>query len=348
MAEIRIGNKRVGDGQPVFVVAEMGINHNKDMKIAKGIIDAAVSAGADAVKFQKYNAYELSTVKAPKAKYQDTTTAPGESQYELLKRLQLSKEDIIELTEYADKHGIISFVTPFDRESADFLDSINVCAFKIGSGDIADLPFLEYVAKKNKPIILSTGMSYLSEVDEAVRTVFATGNKQLLLLHCTSNYPARVEDANLAVIKTLKEAFGLPVGYSDHIMNGLVAVVAVSMGAVLIEKHLTVSRKLSGPDQHASFEPDEFKEYVKNIRLTQTVIGRKTKEPVDAEYEIRKIAFKSLVATREIRKGTVITEDMLTSKRPGTGILSKHREFIIGRKAVTDIKEDEIITWDMV
>jgi len=334
------------DTSKVFIIAEAGVNHNGDIRLAHKLVDAAKEAGADAVKFQTFKAENVVSKLADKAEYQKETTNSKESQYEMIKKLELSFEDFVKIKDYCDKKDIIFLSTPFDYESVGFLESL-VPLYKIGSGEITNLPFLEYVAKKGKPMILSTGMSTLGEVEEAVKTIInVTSSLPLTLLHCVSNYPAKYEDVNLKAMLTLKEVFELPVGYSDHTLGIEIAIAAVALGAKVIEKHFTLDRGLPGPDHKASLEPDELKKMVKAIRNVEKALGSGIKKPAQSELKVMKVARRSLVAARDIRAGEVIKESDILIKRPGTGILPKFKEIIIGMRLTRDVKKDNPFDWE--
>jgi len=329
---------RISENAPVFIIAEAGVNHNGSIALAKQLIDVAAKSGADAVKFQTFIAEEVVSTDAPKAEYQKQTTDASESQLDMIKKLELSKEDHRELMDYAKHKNIMFLSTPFDNKSVDLLVELGVPLIKISSGEITNHPFLEYIAKKGLPIILSTGMSSLKEVAEAVSVIKEAGCKDLTLLHCTSNYPARVEDCNL-----LEDAFDVPVGYSDHTPGIYVPLAAAAMGACVIEKHFTLDKNLPGPDHRASLEPAELEEMVRGIRLVEKALGSPVKAPVESELEVRDVARRSIVAKVDIPAGTVITEDMLVFKRPGTGVAPTDVSKLIGRKTKYDIKKDELI-----
>lgn len=343
---IRVGSRRVGEKQQVFIVAEAGVNHNGSVRLAKKLIDAAKNAGADAVKFQMFSAEKLVTKTAAKAAYQKKVS--GKTQYEMLKKLELSKNDFRALKRYAEKLRIIFLASTFDEDAADFLDELGAPAFKIASGELTNLPFLEYVARKNKPIILSTGMSSLREVKEAVDTIKRSGNKKIILLHCVSSYPAKLEECNLRAIQIMKKSLGLPVGFSDHTLGIVASVAAAALGACLIEKHLTVDKNLPGPDHKASVDPAELRELVQYVRKVEKVLGSAEKKPAKSEIEIKLVARKSIVAGADIKSGTVITRAMLACKRPGNGLAPKFLEKVIGKTARADIKKDEKITWSKI
>ena len=334
------------DTSKVFIIAEAGVNHNGDIRLAYKLVDAAKEAGAGAVKFQTFKAENVVSKIAEKAEYQKETTNSEQSQYEMIKKLELSFEDFVKIKDYCDKKGVIFLSTPFDYESVDFLEGL-VPLYKVGSGEITNLPFLEYIAQKGKPIILSTGMSTLGEVEEAVKIITNVNpSLPLVLLHCVSNYPAKYEDINLKAMLTLKEAFKLPVGYSDHTLGIEIAIAAVALGAKVIEKHFTLDRGLPGPDHMASLEPDELKKMVKSIRNVEKALGIGIKKPAQSELEVIKAARRSLVAARDIRAGEVVKESDMLIKRPGTGILPKFKEMIIGMRLTKDVKKDNPFDWE--
>jgi N-acetylneuraminate synthase/N,N'-diacetyllegionaminate synthase len=346
--EVKIGNRLIGDVEPCFIIAEAGVNHNGSVELAKKLVDTAKEAGADAVKFQTFKADNIVIKNAEKAEYQKETTGAEESQYEMIKKLELTEYDFRELADYAKEKDILFLSSPFDKESGDLLDEINVPAFKIGSGEITNFPLLRYIAKKGKPIILSTGMTTLGEVEEALNVIRNGGVKDVILLHCVSNYPAKIEDVNLKAIETLKQAFKIPIGFSDHTLGITASIAAVASGACVIEKHFTFDRNLPGPDHKASLEPGELKEMVVAIRDVERALGDGIKKPTKEEEVIKKIARRSVVAKGDMPKGTIITEDMLDVKRPGTGIEPEYMEWFIGKRAKEDIKKDELMTWDVI
>ncbi len=330
----------------IFIIAEAGVNHNGSIELAKRLIDAAADAGADAVKFQTFVAEEVVSIDAPKAEYQKETTDASESQYDMIKKLELSKKDHQELIEYAKYKDIIFISTPFDERSVDLLVELEVPLIKISSGEITNHPFLKYAAKKGLPIVLSTGMSTLEEVGEAVSVIKEAGCKDLTLLHCTSNYPALVEDCNLRAMKTLTDVFDVAVGYSDHTPGIVIPVAAAAMDACVIEKHFTLDKNLPGPDHKASLEPTELKEMVRSVRIVEKALGSSIKAPVESELEVRDVVRRSIVAKVEIPKGTIITDDLLAFKRPGIGIAPKDTALLIGRTASQNIHKDGIIKYE--
>ena len=330
-----------------FIIAEAGVNHNGDINIAKKLVDKAKEAGVDAIKFQTFRAENLVTKEAPKAEYQKETTGDG-SQFEMLKKLELSLEDHIILKKYCEEKGIMFISTPFDYESVDLLEKTDVSLYKVSSGDLTNLPLLSYIANKNKPIILSTGMANLGEVEEAVETISKAGNDRIILLHCTSNYPTAYEDVNLRAMLTMKEAFKLPVGYSDHTIGIEIPIAAVALGAKVIEKHFTLDRNMKGPDHRASIEPDELKIMVRSIRNIEKAMGDGIKRCNKSEENIRKVARKSIVAGRDISKDEVITINNISFKRPEFGLKPKYVDLVVGKKARRNIKVNEFITFNDV
>jgi len=345
---VRIGERVLGPEQPCFIIAEAGVNHNGDVELAERLVDVAVEAEADAVKFQTFKANRVVSAAAPKAEYQLWTTDSAESQLEMVKRLELSPQAHRELQAYCQKRGVLFMSTPFDEGSVDLLDELGVPVFKIGSGEVTNWPLLKYIASKGKPVIFSTGMSYLSEVDAAVRVIRDAGCDQLVLLHCVSNYPADPMDVNLRAMHTMRTAFQVPVGYSDHTPGIEVALAAVALGACVIEKHFTLDRQLPGPDHRASLEPDELKAMVQGIRLVEQVLGSGRKVPAPSEADSIRVARRSLVAAHDISTGTVLTEEDLAIKRPGTGLPPAMQPYVVGRTARTAIPAGTLIRLEML
>jgi len=348
MRKVRIGNKWIGEGEPCFIIAEAGVNHNGDINLAKKLIDVAEEAGADAVKFQTFNAEAVVTREAEKAAYQKAATGANGSQLEMIKKLELAEKDFAGLYDYAQEKGIIFLSSPFDQASVDILDNLGVPAFKIPSGEITNFPLLEYIARKKKPLIFSTGMSTLGEVEEALGVLRREGVREIILLHCVSSYPAKVADMNLKVMETLRYAFRLPVGLSDHTLGITVPIAAIALGACIIEKHFTLDRSLPGPDHKASLEPGELQEMVGAIRDVEAAMGDGVKRLTKDERETQKVARRSLVARVDIPGGATITEEMLAIKRPGTGIEAKYLGMVIGRRAKENIPKDDLITWEII
>ncbi len=329
----------------VFIIAEAGVNHNGDLQTAYKLIDAAKEAGTDAVKFQTFTAKNNISKFAQKAEYQKETTSAEESQYEMIKKLELSKEAHQKLIEYC-KHKEIEFLsTPFDIGSIDFLNTLGVRFFKIPSGEITNLPFLKAVARKRKPVIMSTGMANLSEIEQALDVLNQNGieRKDISILHCNTEYPTPYEYVNLNAMLTISSAFKLPVGYSDHTLGIEIPIAAVALGATIIEKHFTLDRTLPGPDHRASLEPGELKAMVQAIRNIEKAMGDGIKQPSKSELKNKPIARKSIVAKCNIVEGEVFSEKNITVKRPGNGIPPMRWDELIGRKAVRDFKEDELL-----
>ncbi len=333
----------------VFIIAEAGVNHNGELNLAKRLIDAAVEAKADAVKFQTFRAGRLASKSAPKAEYQNKGSHEA-NQYGMLKKLELSFEEFRSLKKYCDQKGILFLSTPFDEESAEFLvKDLGMEIVKVGSGEVTNLPFLKLIAAFNRPMILSTGMSYLEEVREAVLAIRTLSAEiPLTLLHCTTSYPCLFEEVNLAAMRTLRETFHLPVGYSDHTLGIEAAIAAAALGATVIEKHFTLDRTLQGPDHAASLEPHELEKLISSIRNVERALGNGRKEPTPSEEKNKTAARKSLILTRGLKKGSILKEDYLTVKRPGNGIPPGDLQRIIGLKLKVDKGEDEVLTWQDV
>jgi N,N'-diacetyllegionaminate synthase len=348
MKPTEIAGRAIGPGYPCFVIAEAGVNHNGDLDMALRLIDAAAEARANAVKFQTFSADRLVTRQAPKATYQKQATSAEESQYAMLKRLELSSKDHRSLIAHAQARGLVFLSTPFDHTSADLLFELDVPAIKVGSGELTDLPLLEHIARGRKPIMLSTGMAYLGEVEEAVRCIQTHGDAPLVLLHCVSNYPANEADVNLRAMTTMRQAFGLPVGYSDHTLGITVPIAAVALGACVVEKHFTLDRSLPGPDHKSSLEPDRLRAMVQAIRDVEVALGDGLKRPRVSELDTARVARKSVVSQADILPGTVITAEMLTTKRPGTGIPPRDLTRVVGRAARVMIPADTVVEWEMI
>ncbi|MBF0323924.1 MAG: N-acetylneuraminate synthase [Alphaproteobacteria bacterium] len=339
---MHIAGRVVGHDQPTYVIAEAGVNHNGDMSLAHRLIDAARQAGADGVKFQAFVSEELVTPATPKAGYQVQTTGDG-GQLAMLKALELSADQHAELKHHCETVGITYICTPYDDLSVDMLDRLGVAAYKIASTDTTNTPFLSRLAAKGRPVILSTGMSTLAEVEEAVTACAAVADR-LLLLHCTSEYPAPPEEANLRAIATLRAAFGLPVGFSDHTAGVGLSPTAVAVGACVIEKHFTLDRALKGPDHSASVEPAELADLVRQIRLIERAMGDGIKRPTAAEIANKPRMQKSLVLRRATAAGETITVANLTCKRPGGGLPPSWLERVAGRRAARAIDADHSLT----
>ena len=355
MRTIKIDGRIFSEHSKPFIIAEIGVNYYEVAKkenielvdAAKLMMKEAKDAGADAVKFQTYKAEMLASKDSPA--YWDTKKEPTRSQYELFKSYdQFGEDEYRELANYSKRGNIIFLSTPFDYEAVDFLNDL-MPVFKISSSDITNIPFIRYIAKKQKPIFLSTGASTIDEIKDAVSAIENERNNQIVIMHCILNYPTKYEDANLGMIKHLKKVFpDYLIGYSDHTLpdpNMLVLTTAVLFGAKIIEKHFTLDKSLKGNDHYHSMDPEDLRRFIDNLEMVKKIIGREGKVPLDSELSARKYARRSIVAKMDIPEDTVISEDMLTFKRPGTGIGPNFWENVIGKKAKRDIKEDEIIKW---
>lgn len=329
-----------------LIIAEAGVNHNGDIELAKRLIDSAADAGADLVKFQTFNADRLVTRSASKANYQNETTDQAESQYTMLKQLELSSEMHETLIAHCDSRNIGFFSTAFDIESLNYLASVGVERFKIPSGEITNWPYLRHVGAFRMPLILSTGMATLGEIEAALDVLEGAGTprSQITVLHCNTEYPTPIYDVNLRAMSSIRDAFGVAVGYSDHTSGIEVPIAAVALGATVIEKHLTLDRNLPGPDHKASLEPAEFGAMVRSIRNIEQAMGDGIKRPSLSEIKNKPIARKSLVAAKPIRVGERYTAENLTVKRPGTGISPIRWDEVVGRVASRDFAVDELIT----
>jgi len=335
----------------VIIIAEAGVNHNGSLSIAKKLIDVAKEAGADIVKFQTFNAEKLVTRTAPKATYQKKTTGAKESQFEMLKKLELSPDAHKILLSYCRKKKIKFLSTPFDLDSIDLLLSLGMDTFKIPSGELNNLPYLEKIGKQNKKIIMSTGMADLKEVEDNLNVLIRSGTKKenITLLHCHSEYPTQMKDVNLRAMLTLKEKFGVAVGYSDHTEGIEVPIAAVALGATVIEKHFTLDKKMKGPDHKASLNPDELKAMIKAIRNIEQALGDGIKKPSAREMQNRKVARKSIHITRNLPAGTILSEEHLIMKRPEAGGISPmEMNNVIGKKLLKDKKTDEQLKWSEI
>jgi len=328
-----------------IVIAEAGVNHNGSIETAKRLVDVAVDAGADYVKFQSFKAENLVSVYAGKAEYQKQTTDKNESQYDMIKKLELDLNAHKELLKYCNLKGIKFISTPFDLASIDLLYDLGIDLYKIGSGEITNYPYLKKIAEKKLPVILSTGMSNLCDVERALEVLTNNGltKGKITLLHANTEYPTPFEDVNLQAMITLKDAFKTAVGYSDHTPGIEVPIAAVAMGAKVIEKHFTLDKNMEGPDHKASLESHELKAMVRAIRNIEQALGDGIKKPSNSEKKNRVIARKSIVAAREIKEGEILTEKNITAKRPGNGISPMRWNEVIGKRAIKDFGKDELI-----
>lgn len=345
---ITIGERVVGDGRPVFIIAEAGVNHNGDLGLAKRLVDAARDCGADAVKFQTWITEKLVAPDARMAEYQKRNVGREESQFDMLKRLELSQDQFCDIKAYAQAKGILFLSTPDEEDSADFLDRLGVPAFKIGSAEVTNLPFLRHVAGKGKPVILSTGMSTLDEVEAAVRTIEKTSNGQLALLHCVSDYPADPADCNLRAMDTLRDAFHCPVGFSDHTPGIDIAVAAVARGASVLEKHLTLDKAMPGPDHVMSLDVGEFARLVGAVRSVEAALGTGCKQPALAEIATKQVVQKAIVAARDVPAGKKLELEDLALRRTSGGLPSRYLEVLVGRETKGPIKAHQMVSLDMV
>jgi len=345
-SHIEIGSRRVGPGRPAYVIAEAGANHNRDLGVAKALIDAAADAGADAVKFQTYTGSGVYSAKAPRFRYLQDDRTPRD----LLDAISLPRHWQADLVEHARSRRIAWFSTPFDEDAVAGLASLGVPAMKIASFELVDLQLIRRAAEAGVPIILSTGMATYGEIDDALGVVRSAGNDQVALLRCASLYPSPPEIMNLMAMATMRGAFGVPVGLSDHTTGISIPAAAAALGAELIEKHFTLDRAMEGPDHPFALEPDELGAMIRAVRDVEAALGHGRLEgPSDAESEeMYLLARRSVVAAVAIPAGTAITAEMLTTKRPGYGIKPKDIERLVGRVARVDIEEDDILTWEMV
>lgn len=349
MKEIDFGGRLIGEGHPAFVIAEAGVNHNGDIELGKSLIREAQAAGADAIKFQSYKAGKISTRTAPR--YWVEADDPDGSQYDTFAKLDsFGPEEHEILFRYASELGLLCFSAPFDDEAVDMLDELGVPGFKIASADLTDHPLLQRVARTGKPVILSTGLATIAEIGEALDVVRSEGNPQIALLHCTLQYPCDAENANLRMMLHMKAAFpDVPVGLSDHTLGIAVPQAAVALGAVAVEKHYTVDKTLPGsPDHHLSVDHHDLRQMMEGIRTIEKAMGRYEKGPVEAESQAYRYARRSIVSAAVIPEGATISREMLTFKRPGTGIYPKFVDVVVGRTASAEIPEDTVLQWDML
>ena len=363
---VEIEGRRVGTGCPVFIIAEIGVNHNGELSLAKKLVDAAIAAGADAVKFQTFKAEDICTKDAGQAEYQTKNIGKLESQQEMLKRLELSAENHAILKKYCDERKIIFCSTPHSStKDVDLLEELNVPLYKVGSGDLTNLPFLDYIARKGKLMIVSTGMANEAEILEAYEVIKKTGNNKVIFLKCTTNYPCPEKYANVQGVVTLGKVLPLPVGYSDHTQGYAASALAVSLGACVIEKHFTLDKTMEGPDHKASLEPQELKEFISILRNVENgedafesvrklghdpvvVLGHGKLEPYDFELKVAEVARKSVVAAVDLPIGKILEASDLAIKRPGNSLHPRYRPGLLGRKLKKSLKKDELLSFDHV
>lgn len=327
----------------VYIIAEAGVNHNGRLDLALQLCDAAKEAGVDAVKFQTWKTENIVTAQARQAAYQTENTGVEESQYDMLKKLELSYDHFRYIQEYCKNIGIEFLSTPDEEESLEFLVNLGLPLIKVGSGEVTNIHYLRKIGSQKKPVILSTGMSNLAQVATAYDSLLGAGAPSVALLHCTTNYPCPVDEVNLKAMCTLRDAFKCQVGYSDHTMGLEVPIAAVALGAEIIEKHFTLDRAMEGPDHKASLEPDELKLMVQQIRNIEKALGDGIKLPNKSEAENAKVVQKSILAKQPIKKGELLTEEVLTVKRAGEGITANHWDLVIGTHAIKDYEIDDPI-----
>ena len=326
-----------------FIIAEIGVNHNGDVDLAKEMIKSASNCGVDAVKFQTFVSEDLVTDDAKKANYQNENTSE-KNQFEMLKKLELTFDDFKELKDYALDNEVMFLSSPFDKKSVDLLESLDVPAYKLGSGELNNFELIDYVQKTGKPLIISTGMATLDEIKETYE--FIDDKKNLIVLHCITGYPTSFEEANLNFIKTLQLELDSPIGFSDHSPGIELPIAAVALGACVVEKHFTLDKNLEGPDHKASLNPKEFKAMVDAIRNVEVAMGDGVRKFSENEEEIKKVARKSIVLNQDVKKGTVLQREMLSIKRPGTGIPPKFINDIIGKEIIEDLKSGTVVLWE--
>jgi sialic acid synthase SpsE len=346
--EFLIGARPVGPGHPCYVIAEAGSNHNRDLPTARRLIEVAFESGADAVKFQTYTAEGLYSRRTPDIKYLKEKGLVGdqESVWELIKRVEIPWEWHAELARHSDECGITFFSTPFEEAAVDALEAVGVPAYKIASYEVNHMPLIERVARTGKPVLISTGMASLGDIEHALDTAAAAGARDLMVMHCAVNYPPRFADLNLRALTTLREAFQIPVGWSDHTLGHTADVVAVTLGASAVEKHFTLSRDQTGPDHPFALEPDELGAMVTAIREAEDALGSSVKRVTDAEADLFRLGRRSLVAARDIPAGGELAREDLAIKRPGFGIPVDALAQVIGRHVVRDVGADQVLEWD--
>lgn len=344
---IRIGTRAVGGGQPVFIIAEAGVNHNGKLALAKKLIDAAKAAGADAVKFQTFKAEDVVTQKGKMAAYQKRNTGKTESQLAMLRRMTLTDKEFAMLAAYAKRKGIIFLSTAAGGfNSVDVLEKIGVPAFKFGSSDLDNLPLLDYAARLRKPILISTGMSTLHETRDAVAAIRKRGNDKIVVFQCTTDYPAQLSETNLRAMVTMQKTLGIIPGFSDHTAGAQASMLAVALGACVLEKHMTLSNNLPGPDHKASLNPKDFAAYVRDVRTSELILGSGDKTVARSAKQYIPLVQKSVVAARFIRMGERLNKENLAIKRPAGGLSPKAYFDMVGKRATRNIEHDEFIRRD--
>jgi len=345
---IQVEEKSIGDGHPFFIIAEASSNHNRDLKTALGLVDAAAAAGADAVKFQAFTADKIVARMPEKHPYIEQMFPQAASMHEVYASMELPRTWLKDLKIYSEDRGLIFLCTPFDEEAVDLLESLGMAAYKIASYELWHLPLIRHAAKTGKPLLISTGMANLGDVEDALEAVESSGNDQVALFHCAVNYPPPFSDLNLRAIRTMKQAFGVPVGYSDHSTGITAAIATVALGGNLYEKHFTLSKALPGPDHPFSIEPNDFCALVRGARECEAALGSPIKRMLESERAGYVMGRRSIFAAVDIPAGTRITSEMLAILRPGTGLEPKHLDKVIGRRAATDIRAHDPITWEKI
>ena len=345
MKSLKIGKRNIGERAPVFIIAEAGVNHNGSVALAKKLVDAAKKTGADAVKFQNFKPEEVVTSKVGMAAYQKRNTGKSQSQLEMIRVFALTSGDFREIAAYCKKKGILFLSTPHGGfDSVDLLAELHVAAFKFGSGDLTNLPVLKYAAQFKKPMIISTGMANMAEITEAAAIIRSAGNSQIIIMQCTTDYPTSPHEVNLRAMETISKGIGAIMGFSDHTLGSHASTMAVALGTRVIEKHLTLDKKMPGPDHKASSDPKEFTAFVKALREAELMLGSATKRPSASEKQYMPIVRKSVVARVAIKKGEKFTEHNLGVKRPGTGLHPRFYFKLMGKCAKRDMPQDELLS----
>lgn len=345
---LQIGNISIGPNKPSLIIAEAGVNHNGDVELALELVRAAKRIGADCIKFQTFKASRVVTKRAPKAIYQLLVTDQKESQFDMLKKLELSLDDYKSIVEECNKLRIQFLSTPYNEEDADFLYDLGVKAFKVASGQLVEHHFLKYLAKFDLPIILSTGMATLAEVYEAVNALREAGNNKLVVLQCTTNYPSRIEDSNIRCMNSMGDSLNVMVGYSDHVPNNYACYAAISLGAVIIEKHFTLANDMEGPDHSSSLNPNDFEVLINGIRNIESSLGTRIKSPSKVEIENTFGMRRSIVATKSLKAGHILSSEDLAMKRPMNGLPPKAIDQIVGKELLVDLEEDNALDYGSI
>jgi pseudaminic acid synthase len=345
---VSIANHTIGPNKQVFIIGEIGSNHNRDYNEAIRLIDIAKASGCDAVKFQTYKADTLYSIYTPRLSEMEGRTKPAETPYEVIKRIEMPWEWHGKLADYCKQQDILFLSSPFDEEAVNVLESVNVAAYKVASYELVHLPLLRYIAQTGKPMILSTGNTGLGDIETALETIYKENNNQVILLHCVSQYPAQYSDINLRAIETLKLAFNVPIGFSDHTEDAISAIGAVALGACVLEKHITLDKSQPGPDHPFSLEPAELKEFVHAIRSVEQALGSSIKKVTVSESENHKLARRSIHAAIDLKAGDILTEEKICIKRPALGIKPQFLPMVVGKPVRKNIKQDQWISWDMI